>query len=310
ADVLVENYAPGVMQRLGLDEDTLRAANPAIVLASSSGYGSTGPYRDYPAMDLTVQAMSGVMSTTGMPDGPPVKAGPALCDFFAGVHLYGAIMTALYERERTGRAGSVEVAMLDAVYPSLLSSLGLHQRGDRGPSRTGNRHCGPTMAPYNVYPARDGDLAILTVSDAHWPALARVLGREDWLADPDFADRAARARNIDKLDAAIAEVTRGHARDALCARLVEARVPCAPVRELDEVVHDPHLHATGMLRWIEHPLYGELLVHASPLRFKNRASPEYRPSGALGEHTHAVLEDMFGLSDASIRRLAEAGAFD
>src|SRR5690606_20147114 len=163
------------------------------------GYGSTGPYRDFPAMDLTVQAMSGVMSTTGMPDGPPLKAGPALCDFFAGVHLYGAIMTALYDRERTGRAGSVQVSMLDAVYPSLP------QRGDRGPSRTGNRHGGLTTAPYNVYPARDGDLAILTVSDAHWPALARVLGREDWLADPDFADRAARARNIDKLDAAIAE---------------------------------------------------------------------------------------------------------
>ena len=115
ADVLVENFAPGVMQRLDLGADALQALNPRLIYAQSSGFGSTGPYRDYPAMDLTVQAMAGVMSITGFPDRPPVKAGPAVCDFFAGTHLYGAIVTALYERERTGVGRQVEVAMLDAV---------------------------------------------------------------------------------------------------------------------------------------------------------------------------------------------------
>ncbi len=131
ADVLVENFAPGVMERLGLGCAALQAINPRLVYAQSSGFGSTGPYRDYPAMDLTVQAMAGVMSITGFPDRPPVKAGPALCDFFAGTHLYGAIVTALYEREKTGLGRQVEVAMLDAVYPSLSSSLGLYHGSQR-----------------------------------------------------------------------------------------------------------------------------------------------------------------------------------
>ena len=125
ADVVVENFAPGVMDRLGVGPQALLKRNPRLVYGAGSGFGWTGPYREYPAMDLTVQAMSGVMSITGEADGPPMKAGPALCDFFGGVHLYGAIVTALFERERTGEGRFVEVAMLDAVYPSLSSALGL-----------------------------------------------------------------------------------------------------------------------------------------------------------------------------------------
>src|SRR6185295_8924527 len=151
ADVLVENFAPGVTDRLGIGPSMLHRVNPRLIYASSSGYGRSGPYRDYPAMNLTVQAMSGIMSITGFPDRPPVKSGPALCDFFAGVHLYGAIVTALYERERTGVGRQVEVAMMDAVYPSLSSSLGLYfgSKGE-GLARTGNRHGGLAEAPYNV----------------------------------------------------------------------------------------------------------------------------------------------------------------
>ncbi|KKK74989.1 hypothetical protein LCGC14_2878250, partial [marine sediment metagenome] len=125
ADVLVENYAPGTMDRLGIGKDVLTALNPDLIYASSTGFGTDGPYRTYPAMDLTVQAMSGVMSITGFPDRPPVKAGPAMCDFFAGVHLYGAIVTALYDRERNGRSRPVSVSMQDSVYASLSSSLGM-----------------------------------------------------------------------------------------------------------------------------------------------------------------------------------------
>ena len=150
ADILVENFAPGVMERLNLGFDFLRTLNPRLIYAQSSGYGRTGPNRDYPAMDLTVQAMSGVMSITGFPDRPPVKAGPALCDFFAGVHLYGAIATALYEREETGVGRLVEVAMQDAVYASLSSSLGLFAgSGGKAMQRTGNRHGGLAESPYN-----------------------------------------------------------------------------------------------------------------------------------------------------------------
>jgi len=198
ADVVVENFAPGVMDRLGLGAEALHAINPRLVFASGSGYGSSGPYRDFPAMDLTVQAMSGVMTITGMPDGPPLKAGPALCDFFGGIHLYGAILTALYKRAVTGQGSVAEVSMMNSVYPSLLSSLGLHALGDRSVKRTGNRHGGLTMAPYNVYPTADGGIAILTVADAHWKDLARVLGRPDWLEDPRFSAPSPRSPSLQR----------------------------------------------------------------------------------------------------------------
>lgn len=308
ADVVVENFAPGAMDRLGLGATALRARNPRLIYASSSGYGSTGPYRDFPAMDLTVQAMSGVMSVTGMPDGPPLKAGPAVCDFFAGTHLYGAIVTALFKRCRTGQGSTVEVSMMSSVFPSLLSSLGLHRQGDRGVKRTGNRHGGLTMAPYNVYPTADGQVAILSVSDAHWEAIALVLGHAEWLADPRFADRAARIANMDALDEAIACVTASQAKDALFARLVAARVPSAPVRELDEVVNDAHLHASGMLRWVDHPVYGRVLVPGSPLVFEDQAPPEYRPSPALGADARDVLQRHLGTDAQAFDALVRQGA--
>lgn len=309
ADVIVYNYAPGVMERLGLGADVLRQANPALIIASSTGYGSTGPYRDYPAMDLTVQAMSGVMSVTGSPDTPPLKAGPAVCDFFAGVHLYGAITTALYERAVTGRAGTVEVSMLSSVFPSLLSSLGLHKKGDTSCKRTGNRHGGLTMSPYNVYETADGAIAILSVSESHWKTIAGLLGQPGWLDDPRFCVKAARIQHMDALDAAINAVTRTWAKAALFEALVAARVPCAPVRELDEVVNDPHLHQTGMLKWVQHPLYGEMLAHGSPLNFFGHQTPDYVPSGALGQDTAAVMKGFYKLSDAEYQALAAGGAF-
>src|SRR5437763_9169299 len=168
ADVLVENFAPGVMERLGLGVEPMHAINPRLVYAQSSGYGQDGLYRDYPAMDLTVQAMSGVMGITGFADREPVKAGPALCDFFAGVHLYGGIVTALYDRERTGRGRTVEVAMLDPVYASLSSQLGMcFGQGWQEAGRTGNRHGGLAESPYNVYPASDGDRKSTRLNSSH-----------------------------------------------------------------------------------------------------------------------------------------------
>lgn len=308
ADVIVENFAPGVMDRLGLSEAALRRANPRIIIASSSGYGSSGPYRDYPAMDLTVQAMAGVIGITGEADGPPLKAGPALCDFSAGVHLYGAIVTALYERAATGRADTVEVSMLSAVYPSLLSSLGLHRRGDNSCKRTGNRHGGLTMAPYNVYPTADGAIAILTANDGHWTALTEALDCPQWQADPRFSSKAARIAHMDELDETLGAQTRKLPKDALFERLMAHRVPCAPVRELDEVVHDEHLHATGMLQWQQHPQYGEVLAHGSPLVFQNSTAPAYVPSPSLGADTTDVLGRLGGLSGDDIATLEKLGA--
>jgi CoA:oxalate CoA-transferase len=309
ADVVVENFAPGAMERLGLGAAVLRAQNPRLIVASGSGYGSRGPYRDYPAMDITVQAMTGVLAVTGTPEAGPVKAGPAVSDFFGGVHLYGAIATALYRRAMTGVGSHVEVAMMSAVYPSLLSNLGLAKLGAKTTLRTGNRHGGLMIAPYNVYPTSDGAIAILSITEAHWVAFATALEHPEWCKDERFSRASARVKHMSELDAVIGEVTARWPKEALCARLVSARVPCAPVRELSEVIEDPHLHAIGMLRWFDHPDHGRILVHASPLVFNGEAPARYQASRPLGADTRSVLEELCGFDEEAISALERRGAF-
>lgn len=304
ADVLAENFAPGAMERLGLGAAVLQKTNPRLIYASSSGYGKTGPYREFPAMDLTVQAMAGVIDTTGYPECPPVKAGPAMADFLAGIHLFGAISAALFERERTGRARCVEVSMMEAVYPTLASSLGLYYGSDGGSAmRTGNRHTGLSLCPYNVYPTRDGYIAIITNNDQHWRQLAESLGCADLASDARYATVADRCSRMDEIDALVAELTRKYRRSELFDLLIRNRVACAPVRTLDEVVHDPHLHERGSLRWIQHPEYGRMVVPTSPLRFEDVESIPYTPSSALGADTDRILVERLRLTEAEIENL-------
>ena len=304
-DVLVENFAPGAMDRLGLGYDTLRARNPRLIYASGSGYGLSGPNRDYPAMDLTVQAMAGVMSVTGFPDRPPVKAGPALCDFFGGVHLYAALITALYEREKTGIGRLVEVSMQEAVYASLASNLGLfYGFGSDVPPRTGNRHGGLAEAPYNVYPTQDGYIAIICVGELHWRSLITVMGREELADDPRFADLKGRVAHIDEIDSVVSDFTRRYPKQELFELLMRSRVPCAPVRDLVDVVNDPHMHARGALQWTEHPLYGRVVLPNSPLRFAGARPMPLEPSGELGRDNAAIFGAWLGLPAAELDSLA------
>lgn len=305
ADVIVENFAPGTMDRLGIGCDVVQALNPRLIYAASSGFGSDGPYRAYPAMDLTIQAMSGVMSTTGYPDRPPVKAGPALCDFFAGTHLYGAIATALFERERTGVARRLEVSMQDAVYASLSSSLGLHwgsTGADAPPPRTGNRHGGLAESPYNVYPTLDGWIAIICVGDVHWRSLVGVMRQPQLLDDPRFGSLKLRVQAMDAVDDIVAAFTRTRGKQELFDTLMAAHVPCAPVRDLTEVMNDPNMHARGALQWQNHPEFGRIVVPHSPLRFAGTPLRPLEPSHALGADTHAVLHERLGWDETHIEQ--------
>ena len=306
ADVVVENFAPGVTDRLGIGAVALQEANPRLIYASSSGYGRSGPYRDYPAMDLTVQAMSGVMSITGFPDRPPVKAGPALCDFFAGVHLFGGIMTALYEREKTGKGRTVEVSMQEAVYASLSSNLGMyHGSGNTLPPRTGNRHGGLAEAPYNVYPANDGYIAIICNNNRHFFALADAMGRPELKEDERFRDLKSRIKNIDAVDDVVRAWTVTLPRSELTRLLLSYRVPHAPVRDLDEVINDPNMHARGSLKVMEHPEYGKVVLQHSPIRFDGNPLVPLEPSSRLGAHNAAVYGDWLGLSEAEVDELTK-----
>lgn len=304
ADVFVENFRPGVTDRLGIGAEVVQARNPRLIYASGSGFGKTGPYRDFAAMDLTVQAIAGIMSVTGYPDRPPVKAGPALCDFFGGVHLYGAITTALYERERTGVGRAIEVSMFESVYPSLMSSLGLYfGSGGEAPTRTGNRHAGLAEAPYNVYPTSDGYVAIIGVSDQHWRSLAEVMGREDLADAPGWGTRRERVARMDDVDDVVSDFTARYARDELLELLRGARVPCAPVRDIGEVVTDEHLHERGMLQEFDHPDLGPITLPHSPLRYEGVEPIPLKPSPRLGEHNAEILRDMLGFGDEQIDEL-------
>jgi len=308
ADVLVENFAAGVMERLGLGEKVLKARNPRIIYACSTGYGTNGPYRDYPAMDLTVQAMSGVINATGFTDSPPVKAGPAVCDFMSGVHLYGAIVTALLDRERNGSTPTVEVSMMEATYFSLSSNLGMiHAAVPGAPARTGNRHGALVVCPYNVYPTADGYIAIIINHNEHWRALVTSFGHAELVDDARYKNNADRVKHMQEVDDMVASWTTPHKRADLFERLIAVTVPCAPVRDLHEVMNDPHLHQRGSLRWIEHPEYGRIAAPASPLRYNGEASLPERPSVPLGTDSRAILQEQLGLSTEQLDDLESAG---
>ncbi len=295
ADVLVENFTPGVMARLGLGYDVLSARNPRLIYACSSGYGIDGPYRDYPAMDLSIQAMSGIMNNTGFPDGPPVKSGSTACDFIAGTHVYAAVMTALYERTSSGLGQMVEIAMLEAAYFTLTSNIGaMFREGGHGQEigRTGNRHGGMSICPYNVYPAADGFVAILCSNDKHFASLMRALEMPELGADKHYALNKHRVADMDLIDGKIAARTRQFAKADLFERLMRHHIPSAPVRTLTEVVNDAHLHQRGALRWLDHPEHGRLVIAESPLRLHGNERAEYHPSVPLGHDTQAILDSL------------------
>ncbi|MCW3475642.1 CaiB/BaiF CoA transferase family protein [Limobrevibacterium gyesilva] len=293
ADVLVENFTPGVMARLGLGWDVLRERNPRLIYACSSGYGIDGPYRDYPAMDLSVQAMSGILGITGFADQPPVKTGATLCDFLAGTHVYAAVVTALFERTRSGLGQMVEIAMLEAAYFSLTSNLGtLFRAGGGEVGRTGNRHGGLSICPYNVYPAKDGFVAILCSNDKHFASLTKALDMPELGNDPRYGTNKGRVAAMEAIDACIGARMSTLTKAEAFARLMRHHVPSAPVRTLREVVDDPHLHARGALRWIDHPQHGRLVIAESPLRLHGCERADDAPSVPLGQDTEAVLRSI------------------
>lgn len=306
ADILVENYAVGTMDRLDLGYETMSERNPELIYAHSSGFGEEGQYRKYPAMDHTVQAIGGIMDVTGYPENPPVAAGPAISDFVGGIHLLSGILAALYQREHTGEGQFVEVSMHDAVYPTLTSSLSAQYRHPDVPNRTGNRHSGLAHCPYNVYETRDGYLALLCVSERHWETLVDIMGSEE-LAKEKYDTTVKRVEHMETVDELIEAWTREQERDEAAMRLLEAGVPCGPVKEIDEVLNDPHLEERGMVTEIDHPAYGPIRVPGLPMRLEKSEYPDIDPAPSAGQHNAEVLANHLGLSEAEIEALSDDG---
>ena len=268
ADVLLENFSPGTLDDLGVGYNVLKALNPRLIYATGSGFGITGPDRDNLAMDFTIQAASGIMSVTGQPEGPPTKAGPTLVDYMGGIHLYGAVMTALFHRMATGQGQLVEVAMQETVYCSLAASYDYAFKTGKVPPRAGNRQAGLSSAPYNAFQTTDGYVAIHVVTEDHWLNLLKAMGREDLRDDKRFTTHPDRAAHMDETEAVVTAWTRTQDKASVVATCKGFKIPAAPVRNALEVMEDRHMHERGMLERVDHPALGPVVLPNSPLRLQ------------------------------------------
>ena len=300
ADVIVENFAAGVVERLGIDYATVRARNPRIVYASGSGFGSSGPYVGAPAMDFTIQALVGAMSITGSPHQPPVKCGPTFIDMLGATHLFAGILLALHERERSGRGQRVEVAMFDAAVPTLLSYLAPFYEFEREMTRSGNRHVVGGATPYNNFSCLDGYVAILCVSDQHWLDLCRVMARDDLAAVERWHSVLGRAAERDAIETEVARWTTPQRRADVARAIAAAGVPSAPVRTISEVGSDPHLFERAVVRETEVAARGTVKVLGTPIKLSAIGEPDLTPPPELGRDTDEVLRRLLGLTDQAI----------
>jgi CoA:oxalate CoA-transferase len=288
SDVLLENYAPGAVERLGLGYDDLAPHFPRLVWASSKGYGHDSRFAQLGAMDFTIQAASGIISMTGYPDRPGVRVTAALIDTSTGMHLAAGILAALLERERTGRGRKVEVAMLDVCMPAINGAIGVAQDGFKI-RRLGNRH--PTTCPCNTYSCADGEIWIYCLTEANWHQLARLMTREDLITHPDYKDHQSRFKLVDQIDTMVGQWSSTQKRDELVALLLANNIPCAPVREIEEVAGDPELPKRHVVRNGTIAHFDDIKVLGSAIKMSGLRGDEIPPHvPELGEHTAEVLE--------------------
>ncbi len=306
ADMVTENFAPGTMDRLGIGWEAMRARNPKLIYGSANGYGSFGPDWDQLAMDHTVQAASGIMSVTGEEGGPPARAGGQVCDIMGGAHFYGALVTALLGRERTGEGTRVESAMVEAIYFNISSEYSHYHRTGEIPPRRGDKSAGQT-APYGRYQCTDGWVALIVVSEPQWKSLCRLLGREELADDPAYAGPVLRNGREEEINGMISDWTRDQSREAVFAKMRAARLPVAPVRDVAEVMNDRHLHERGMLNRMAHPYMGDVVLPSSPLRLFDYERPPVEFFPEIGANNQDVLADLLGMSEGDVQALAADG---
>lgn len=287
ADVLVENYRPGVLARMGFDDARLEALNPRLITASVNGYGSTGPYVDRPAFDFIAQAMSGFMAVNGDPDGPPRRAAPPVSDLVAGLYCAFGVTSALEARHRTGRGQKVEASLTGGLISMMAYLSAEYFATGSNPKRTGNDH--PIVAPYGLFEAADGEIAVSPSHDVMVARFLGVLGLSDLLKDPAYADNASRMANRPALNALINEVTRTMPVAHWIAAINKAGCPCGRVMPLDEVFADPQVLAQDMVVESARPGRVPIRMTGFPVKLSGTPCAVQLPPPELGEHTDEVL---------------------
>ncbi len=307
ADVVVENFRPGTLERLGLGFDTLSRVNERLILCAVSGFGREGPEAGRPGYDLIVQGESGVMDVTGDPDGPPTKVGTSVADLVSGLYAAQAVLSALLRRQRTGRGGRVDVAMLDAMASLLTMNAGSFFATGKAPKRRGNAH--PTITPYETFQVADGWINVGAANEKFWRLLCDALGVAELCDDPRFRVNADRVSNRPALRALLDPIFLRHPRRHWLEVLTAAGVPCGEIKTVAEVCTAPQLVERGMIQSMPHAAAGTVRAVASAIRFDDAPPPQPAPPPLLAEHTDDVLSEWLGLGGAETQALATAGAF-
>jgi crotonobetainyl-CoA:carnitine CoA-transferase CaiB-like acyl-CoA transferase len=305
ADVLVENFRPGVTARLGIDWESVRRINPRLVYVSISGFGHTGPLSHRPAYDHIVQAMGGIMAATGWADGPATRVGDAVGDVVAGMYGAWGALAALLQRAQTGVGQHVDVAMLDAMFSLQMVALSQVLAGAPAPARLGNAH--PISAPMDAYACADGHIVIAVANDALFVRLAVALGSPKLREDPRFATDPARLAHQDELRAEIEAWTTARTVDAAVVDLEAAGVPAAPIWDVAQLADSDHARARALVRTVEHPVAGPVPLVPQPVHFSGTDAAAHAPAPLLGQHTDEVLAAELGLDSTEIARLRAAG---
>jgi formyl-CoA transferase/CoA:oxalate CoA-transferase len=306
ADVLVENFRPGTMARLGLSYPEIAKRWPRIVYCSVSGFGQTGPRRAEPGYDAVIQAEGGLMSITGDADGSPFRLGVAIADIVSGMFAAQGITCALLARERTGRGQQVDIGMLDATAALLTYQAGIYFATGSTPGRMGNRH--PTIVPYETFPGSDGDFVVAVGNNEQWRRFCAVIGAPELQNDERFAANRGRVSHYDALRPLLVDKLRSKPRAEWVASLKAAGVPCGAVREVGEVLQDEHLLARNMIEVVEHAVAGAVNVLGVPIKLSDTPGSVRTAPPALGQHTELILRGELGLSEAEIAELRSSGA--
>ena len=304
ADVVVENYRPGTMEKFGLGYDVLKEINPKIIYAACSGFGHSGPYRDKPAYDIIVQAMGGMMSITGPEGGEPTRIGASVGDIIAGMFTAYGIAMALFHRERTGAGQKVDVGMLDCQLAVLENAIARYTTTGDIPRPLGNRH--PSITPFSSYTAADGHIIVGAGNERLWLKLCALLGKQELPDDPRFATNAARTAHVNELAIIFNDIFR-HKTIAEWLQILEAEgIPCAPINTVDKVISDPHIISREMIVEIDHPIAGKTKIPGIPVKLSATPGAIHSPAPTLGQHTTEILQEILGWDEEKTEKFFKA----
>lgn len=299
ADVVVENYRPGTMEKFGLGYDVLKEINPGIIYVECSGFGRTGPYRLKPAYDVVVQAMGGIMSITGAEGGEPTRVGASIGDVAAGLFSAIGCLMALYHKQKTGEGQLVDVAMLDCQVAMLENAIARYYTTGESPAPIGNRH--PSITPFAAFPAKDGNVIIGCGNQKLWVGMCELFNKPEWIDDPRFATNGDRTANVKELMELMNEVTKTKTVDEWLPLLEAKGLPCAPINDMARITKDPSILEREMLVELEHPIAGKMTVPGCPIKMSATPGSIRKHAPLLGADINEMLDDLLGWDEATIK---------